>query len=45
VAETAKGKKFERVEGYTRKVDGKPQHVKTHDRSTPRTSHGAAKSK
>jgi len=42
MAETSKGKKFERIRGYARKVDGKTQQVRTHDRSTPRTSKGPA---
>jgi hypothetical protein len=37
VAETAKGKKFIRIQGYTR-ADG--TKVPTHDRSTPGTSSG-----
>jgi hypothetical protein len=37
VAETAKGKKFIRIQGYTR-ADG--TKVPTHDRSTPGTSRG-----
>jgi hypothetical protein len=37
VAETAKGKKFIRIQGYTR-ADG--TKVPTHDRSTPKTSSG-----
>jgi len=38
MAETAKGKKFIRIQGYTR-ADG--TKVPTHDRSTPTTAHGA----
>ncbi len=37
MAETAKGKKFIRIQGYTR-ADG--TKVPTHDRSTPSTSQG-----
>ena len=37
MAETAKGKKFIRIQGYTR-ADG--TKVPTHDRSTPKTAHG-----
>jgi hypothetical protein len=37
VAETARGKKFIRIQGYTR-ADG--TKVPTHDRSTPSTSSG-----
>lgn len=37
MAETAKGKKFIRIQGYTR-ADG--TRVPTHDRSTPGTSSG-----
>lgn len=40
MAETAKGKKFVRVQGYTR---GDGTKVPTHDRSTPDTSRGPAK--
>ena len=39
MAETSKGKKFIRIQSYTR-ADGTTVH--THDRSTPKTSHGAA---
>ncbi len=38
MAETSKGKKFIRIQGYVR-ADGTKVH--THDRSTPKTSHGA----
>ena len=38
MAETSKGKKFIRVQAYAR-ADG--TNVHTHDRSTPKTSHGA----
>ena len=38
MAETARGKKFIRIQGYTR-ADG--TKVPTHDRSTPKTAHGA----
>jgi hypothetical protein len=38
MAETSKGKKFLRIQGYVR-ADGSTVH--THDRSTPKTSHGA----
>jgi hypothetical protein len=38
MAETSKGKKFIRVQAYAR-ADGTTVH--THDRSTPKTSHGA----
>jgi hypothetical protein len=38
MAETSKGKKFIRIQGYVR-ADGTT--VRTHDRSTPKTSHGA----
>ena len=40
MAETSKGKKFVKVKGYTRKVDGKTVKVGAFDRSTPRTSKG-----
>jgi hypothetical protein len=40
VAETKAGKKFNRVPAYDRVVDGKKIHVKSHDRSNPRTSTG-----
>lgn len=42
MAETKKGKKFDRIAGYTR-VDG--TKVKAHDRSNPRTSNGVAPKK
>ena len=41
MAETRKGTKFIRVAGY-RKADG--TEVRAHDRSTPATSRGAARS-
>jgi hypothetical protein len=40
MAETSKGKKFIRIQGYVR-ADGTKVH--THDRSTPTTSHGASR--
>ena len=40
MAETSKGKKFIRIQGYVR-ADGTTVH--THDRSTPKTSHGATR--
>ena len=40
MAETSKGKKFIRIQGYAH-ADGTSVH--THDRSTPKTSHGAKK--
>jgi hypothetical protein len=40
MAETRKGTKFIRVAGYS-KADG--TRVRAHDRSTPVTSHGAAR--
>jgi len=42
MAETSKGKKFIRIQGYVR-ADGTKVH--THDRSTPKTSHGATQAK
>ena len=40
MAETSKGKKFVKVKGYTRVVDGKKVRVGAFDRSTPGTSKG-----
>jgi hypothetical protein len=45
MAETEKGKKIVPVKPYDRVVDGQTVHVPRHDRSTPRNSHGAAKTK
>ena len=42
MAETSKGKKFIRIQGYVR-ADGTKVH--THDRSTPTTSHGATRAR
>lgn len=42
MAETKKGKKFDRIAGYT-KADG--TKVRAHDRSNPRTNKGAAPKK
>ncbi len=43
MAETSKGKKFVKVKGYSRIVDGKTVKVRPADRSTPRTSTGKKK--
>jgi hypothetical protein len=43
MAETSKGKKFVKVKGYTRVVDGKKVKVGAFDRSTPKTSKGKKK--
>ena len=43
MAETSKGKKFVKVKGYTRVVDGKKVRVGAFDRSTPKTSKGKRK--
>ena len=43
MAETSKGKKFVKVKGYTRVVDGKKVRVGAFDRSTPKTSKGKKK--
>jgi hypothetical protein len=43
MAETSKGKKFVKVKGYTRVVDGKKVRVGAFDRSTPKTSRGKKK--
>lgn len=40
MAETAEGKKFNRVPKYTRIVDGKKQIVRAHIKSNPITSRG-----
>ena len=43
MAETRKGHKFVKVEGYVREQDGKPIKVRPHDRSTPKDSKGKQK--
>jgi hypothetical protein len=43
MAETSKGKKFNRVPAYDRVVKGQTIHVKSHDRSNPSTSTGKKK--
>ncbi len=43
MAETSKGKKFVKVKGYTRVIDGKKVRVGAFDRSTPKTSKGKKK--
>lgn len=43
MAQTSKGQKFNRVNSYTRIVNGKKQVVRAHDKSNPFTSRGKKK--
>lgn len=40
MAETKKGQKYNRIDSYTRVVNGKKQVVKAHAKSNPNTSKG-----